>query len=305
MTISHTAFTSLQNPLVTTTTTTTTTTTLPPLARPYLTSAQLTGARYVLSFNKLVEGYSGDCIKVRRSSDNTTQNIGFAVDGTLDEASLLSFVGAGDGYIEEWYSQLNGFYVYLTNQIAQAQIVDSGVVKKVGNKVAPLFTDIRYGTGTIPGDNYSFSNLTWISNDNLSISAVITQPLNNQVYLFQTPTGGGWPTFIFGYNNGGVQDVEWYAGSERYIVSTSGMSTSTFSQISVTRNNTNVTAYFNGSQVFQNSIVALTQTIPLRCFMSNNNDGTNAQLADFILYDTDLGADMVGVNTNQVNYFGL
>lgn len=56
------------------------------------------------SFRKLRSGYIGDCIKVRRSSDNTTLDIGF-VSNVLDTASLLSFVGSGDGFIDTWYDQ--------------------------------------------------------------------------------------------------------------------------------------------------------------------------------------------------------
>jgi hypothetical protein len=51
--------------------------------------------------------YSGACINVRRSSDNTFQDIGF-VGGLLDTASLLTFIGAGDGYVKTIYDQSGG-----------------------------------------------------------------------------------------------------------------------------------------------------------------------------------------------------
>jgi len=47
-----------------------------------------TGAQIAYSFRKLRSAYSGNCIEVRRSSDNTTQNIGF-VANVLDEVSLF------------------------------------------------------------------------------------------------------------------------------------------------------------------------------------------------------------------------
>jgi hypothetical protein len=41
------------------------------------------------------------CLRVRRSNDNAEQDIGF--DGNyLDVASMLSFVGANDGFIVQW-----------------------------------------------------------------------------------------------------------------------------------------------------------------------------------------------------------
>ena len=56
------------------------------------------------SLRKLRTSYSGSCIRVRRSSDNAEQDIGF-VGNDLDTASLLSFVGANNGFVTTWYDQ--------------------------------------------------------------------------------------------------------------------------------------------------------------------------------------------------------
>ncbi len=48
------------------------------------------------SLRKLRNAYSGSAIKVRRSSDNAEQDIGFDVNGYLDTTALLSFVGVDD-----------------------------------------------------------------------------------------------------------------------------------------------------------------------------------------------------------------
>lgn len=66
-------------------------------------------------------------IRVRRSSDNTEQDIGF--DGIdLDTTSLLSFVNNGNGYITIWYDQMgNSAYNYAqTTASRQQQIVFDG-----------------------------------------------------------------------------------------------------------------------------------------------------------------------------------
>ena len=52
------------------------------------------GAAAAYSLRHLRTAYTGSAIQVRRSSDDTLQDIGF-VDGNLDTASLLSFVGSG------------------------------------------------------------------------------------------------------------------------------------------------------------------------------------------------------------------
>jgi hypothetical protein len=78
------------------------------------------------SLRKLRTAYTGNCIEVRRSSDNTLQNIGF-VNNVLDIASLLSFVGAGNGFVRTWYDQsLSANNAIQTDNARQPQIVSSG-----------------------------------------------------------------------------------------------------------------------------------------------------------------------------------
>jgi len=52
------------------------------------------GAAAAYSLRKLRNAYAGSAIRVRRSSDNTSQDIGFDANGNLDTTSMLNFVGA-------------------------------------------------------------------------------------------------------------------------------------------------------------------------------------------------------------------
>ena len=72
--------------------------------------------------------------RVRRSSDNAEQDIGF-VGNDLDTASLLSFVGANNGFVTKIYEQSGGG-IDLTQTVAtgQFQIVASGVVNTMNGK---------------------------------------------------------------------------------------------------------------------------------------------------------------------------
>lgn len=87
---------------------------------------------------KVVVGYSGHCIKVRRSSDNTEQYIDFN-GNDLDTAALLSFVGAGSGYVSEWTDQSgNGRHMLQATTASQPKIVNSGTV--LANNGRPAIT---------------------------------------------------------------------------------------------------------------------------------------------------------------------
>ncbi len=58
----------------------------------------------VFSVRRAVSGYAGNAMLVRRSSDNTTQNIGFVGDA-LDTASAVTFAAGSLLYVVTWYDQ--------------------------------------------------------------------------------------------------------------------------------------------------------------------------------------------------------
>lgn len=95
-----------------------------------------------------------NCIRVRRSSDNKEQDIGF-VGTELDAASLTSFVGANDGFVVKWCNQGTGGATYDATQSTagnQHRIVTSGTIETINSKYAvnaltrpPLsFTSLNY-----------------------------------------------------------------------------------------------------------------------------------------------------------------
>lgn len=90
-----------------------------------LNETATTSAAY--SVRKLSSSYNGNAIKVRRSSDNTTQDIGFTSGGDLDVSTLLAFAGSGNAFVNTWYDQ-SGNVQNLTqaNSANQPRIVSSG-----------------------------------------------------------------------------------------------------------------------------------------------------------------------------------
>lgn len=85
-------------------------------------------------------------ISVRRSSDSTTQDIGFTV-GTndLDTAALLAFVGAGSGFIATWYDQSgNGFDITQATAATQPRIVNAGTLDTVNSRPTAVFSGAQH-----------------------------------------------------------------------------------------------------------------------------------------------------------------
>lgn len=88
------------------------------------------------SVRLLDTSYHGYCMKVRRSSDSTEQNIGF-VSGNLDTATLKAFVGTGSGYVSIWYDQSSlGNNATQTVLSGQPLIDSAGIIYRENAKPA-------------------------------------------------------------------------------------------------------------------------------------------------------------------------
>jgi hypothetical protein len=81
----------------------------------------------IWSFRKLRTAYAGNCVRIRRSSDDTEQNFGFSAN-VVDTAGIASFVGGGSGFIVTWYDQsANGHDATQATAAAQPQFIASGI----------------------------------------------------------------------------------------------------------------------------------------------------------------------------------
>lgn len=170
------------------------------------------------SVRKLRSAYTGSAIRVRRSSDNTEQDIGFTLTGDLDTSSLTSFCGSGNGFVTTWYDQsgnaINGTQTTAANQ---PQIVSSGSVLTLNGKPRLSFD----------GANDYFDHTLNINSGYSLISAVVKN-LNNSggidgVYNFTAPNnrimngmfsnanGSNWGLYINSFKNSGYNIYNYQA----------------------------------------------------------------------------------------------
>lgn len=86
--------------------------------------------------------YTGPILKIRRSSDSATQDFYFSNDlYGLPTEDILSFVGAGNGFIETWYDQSgNARHATNTNTSQQPKIVSNGVMETKNGKPTIVFS---------------------------------------------------------------------------------------------------------------------------------------------------------------------
>jgi hypothetical protein len=85
------------------------------------------------SVRKLDKDYTGYCMKVRRSSDNAEQDIGFS-GNDLDTSSLATFCGSGSGFVVTWYDQSgNSRNATQSTSANQPRIFNSGTLETDGD----------------------------------------------------------------------------------------------------------------------------------------------------------------------------
>jgi hypothetical protein len=141
---------------------------------------KFSGASLGLSLDKLDKNYRGSAIKVRRSSDNAEQDIGF-VNNELDTASLLDFVGSGDGFVSIIYDQVGSNNMVQNTASLQGQIVSNGSVILKGGKPCIIRS---------ANDNGGYLS-TYSPNDGVAVKG-----------MFYVGDNEGKSSCIFGSNSG-------------------------------------------------------------------------------------------------------
>jgi len=125
------------------------------------------------SLRKLRTAYTGSAVRVRRSSDNTEQDIGFS-GNNLDTTALTTFIGAGNGFVTTWYDQSgSGNNATMTTQANQPQIVSSGSVITHNSKPALQYDGTNDGLNAVVSgiNNTSALCLFYVYSSNLAAAA--------------------------------------------------------------------------------------------------------------------------------------
>lgn len=184
-------------------------------------------ARCAFSLRKLRAAYAGSAVRLRRSSDNAEQDIGFS-SNDFDAASAVSFVGAGNnGFVAKWYDQgTNTYDAAQAGASYQPKLINSGTVyagPKAGTYSIYGWPNGSSGYAVLP---FNTLGLRWP----FTISAVVKffalanqdyvvshQSAGNQGTIYNRGYGGNWQTGVKDATNTrtaqkAVSTNTWYAG---------------------------------------------------------------------------------------------
>jgi hypothetical protein len=248
------------------------------------------GATGAYSLRLLQTSYTGNAIRVRRSSDNTEQDIGFDGNGDLNTGALLLFCGVGNGFVTTWYDQSgNARNATQTTAANQPQIVSSGNVLTINSKPRIDFDG---------------------SNDSLSITQFTYEASNYNSFVGQRTSAGSLLMGLAGnqYNFALWSDNNYYlqANTSGYQASTTtDTSTSHLLLTGLRESGGTQRIYKNGNQITSIFIAfSLNQNINSIGLYASSNF-SNCRLQEIIYYNSAQENNRTGIESNINSYYGI
>lgn len=253
------------------------------------------------SVRKLSKDYNGPAIRVRRSSDNTEQDIGFDGSGNLDISTLLTFTSSADGLVTTWYDQSgSGFDATQAVAANQPKIVNAGALVTENGKPAIQSDGV---------DDYMLTSSGFLSNTETDIETYLIGQWVNLVDTnrqFFSMSDDVNDTFRFYINT--TQRFNVSDGVNAEIVS----STANANQHLFTLSFDGTTALLRTDTVG----VSETATVPPSIDLSHNLSLFAADIGflsgfaavkcqELIIYNVNRAAERTNIESNINNYFKI
>ena len=248
------------------------------------------GAAAAYSTRLLSGAYTGPALRVRRSSDNTEQDIGFTSLGVLDESALLAFVGANNAFVSIWYDQSgNSRHASQATTANQPRIVNAGVVDKVNGRATPF----------------------WVAggNNNLSMASPAPTVQTNSAFILSVATGNHVGYHLAGANGcfGALQQNNMFqtVRTGQAILATKSVTPGTFYQSSHLSDATSTFVATNGDVGVTAGAGNFTQPVSLIGSRMGPADSHVNALPEVIYYNSYKMTDRALIEANQKAAFGI
>jgi len=248
------------------------------------------GAAAAYSLRLLRTAYTGNAIRVRRSSDNAEQNIGFVSD-VLDTASLLTFCGVGNGFVTTWYDQSgNANNAVQTTAFNQPQIVSSGAMITTNGKNSMLFNSTKLmlltSTITIGASSYtSFVGKRAASGDKL-------------IGLSRYATNG-YSLYLWSDNK------YYFLGKTNNYLASSATDTTTAQLLLTGQNSAGTMSMFKNGGAITSSTAGLVYSTLVDAIAGASGTLANCNLQETILYDSNQSTNRTGIETNINTFYTI
>lgn len=237
------------------------------------------------SLRLLNPDYTGDAIRVRRSSDNAEQDIGF-VSGVLDTASLLTFCGAGSGYITTWYDQSGNARNATQSTAANQPKIYDGTTGVVLSGSLPAMTY----DGTNDYLTAAFTSLGTVYTSFLVANVTAGAALPYYIYTLAATTNNSYRWNGTSLFLRGSTDISYASGAVGRALHTNIQDTTSYMYLNTVQKATGA----SGSATFTNVNIG-------------GSGSTFAALVaqEMIVYASNQSANRLGIAANINSYYGI
>lgn len=272
------------------------------------------GAAAAYSLRKLRTAYTGSAIRVRRSNDNTEQNIGFTSAGDLDTASLKTFVGANSGFVTTWYDQSgNARNATQTTATNQPRIVNAGTVERRSGDISLVYDGSNDFLEAASTSGLTISPTSFYAVSSRGNSANTLRAIFSTGILSIT-TGYG----VFYADNTILANQDKLYNQVRFTTGTfqnTGVYTNTlntnnllFSTVTTTTNDTWYNGGNNQNQTFSYSNNTTERNIIIGAIRDQTNvlgRYLNGTATEIVIWSSNQTSNRTGIETNINSYYGI
>ena len=242
-----------------------------------------TGAAAAYSVRKLDKDYTGNCMKVRRDSDDAEADIGFDGSGNLDTAAIATHCGSANGYVVTWYDQSgNSNNATQSTSGSQPQIYNGTAVITENGKAAVMFETGQGSPHMSVSSVTPRSQFAVVKTSNAEQNSGILQPDNP----------------VLNYDKNGNMKVHQIAISigasnplDQKLISSIADGASSQHHVNDESSTTSVSTYYAGTRLGGRLTQSNRQCVPLQ---------------EYVVYTTVVsGSDYTGIRNNINTYFSI
>jgi len=249
------------------------------------------GVTAYYSLRKFTEAETLNAIRVRRSSDDTEQDIGFDSNGDLDTTALLAFVGTGgtdNGYVTTWYDQAGSNDATNSTASEQPLIVDGGSVVTENGKaiIQRVDNSSTLKTSYAPNDGAATKTMIFVGDVSPTRGILIGSSTGSSDYVFFSQDGSS-STIV---SNNATLSNEYLNGNSWVYADRNDVYDDLTSQGLVFAN-------------VQFSFVVNDMCLGYQADVTSNTRMMNYQ--ELIIFDSDQSSNRTGIETNINDHFDI
>lgn len=259
-----------------------------------------TGAAAAYSVRKLSKDYTGNCMRIRRDSDQSTQDIGFDSAGDLDTAAIATFCTGAFGYVTRWYDQSGNGNDATQNTVSAQPIIYDRVAAAVVTENGKPAVDFD---GSDDGLQIDYTSTF----TNVSAWSVHTGT-NGSVISTYNPLGGVKHFWAHDMNSNQYRMIIRNTASTLVQIKTGTTSDTQVLQNTIYDRATLEVAIDGGTAASAAGALGDIATPSTGIGIGYAPNGTlffNGNLQEILIYNSDESSNRTGIETNINTYFSI